>query len=404
MIHEIKKRDPDSCLPDFANNLFTNHDQISLLIKENKSDYIFRLDLRGKFLKANSTFLEFTGYKEIDLLGKSILSYIHEEDRENFISYLERLSQSPCSGVCENRISTSNGWKWLFLSCEAIRDKRSKGIQIACLARDVTSRKCAEKAYFESENRFRQIFDSVNNAIAIYEAVDDGSDFIVKEFNRSAEQITNTSRSKIIGRRVSQIFPDIEHFGLLKILQRVWKSGIPEYQPATRYQDQRLNFWAENHIFRLRSGEIVAIFQDVTRYKAAEEKLKQNDEFSRALLEHAPNPILVQNADNSIIYANPACEKLTGYSLTELIGQKAPYPYWPKEKKDEYLKDMQNFPNGEKLPTKIREFQKKTGERFWVELSVSFIRNQDGKICQRITSYIDITERRRSVEKNNQLA
>ncbi|MGB2877646.1 MAG: PAS domain S-box protein, partial [Dehalococcoidales bacterium] len=63
----------------------------------------------------------------------------------------------------------------------------------------------------------------------------------------------------------------------------------------------------------------------------AEEALKQSEEYSSTILNHSPNPILVANPDTSIRYVNPALEKLTGYSMVELVGQKAPYPWWTEE-------------------------------------------------------------------------
>jgi PAS domain S-box-containing protein len=52
----------------------------------------------------------------------------------------------------------------------------------------------------------------------------------------------------------------------------------------------------------------------------------------------------------------------------------------------------------------IREFQKKSGERVWVELTASIIKDASGHLKQIITNYIDITERRKAEEKNLQLA
>ena len=282
-------------------------------------------------------------------------------------------------------------------------NKIQKPVRDICQSQD-KGRKYDEKTFFEIENKFRQIFHCVNNAIAIYEAIDEGTDFIIKEFNQAAEQFTHVSRNTVLGQRVSRVFPDIERFGLMKILQHVWKTGIPENLPAKLYRDQRLEFWAENYVFKLSSGEIVAIFQDVTKYKEAEEKLKESDALSRKLLEQSPNPILVQNPDTSIAYVNPACERVTGYTLSEIIGKKAPYPYWPEEYREEYLQKMQYRLSQNQFLPDIREFQKKSGERFWVEISASLTKDANGKLSQIITNYIDITERRKAEEKNKQLA
>jgi len=54
--------------------------------------------------------------------------------------------------------------------------------------------------------------------------------------------------------------------------------------------------------------------------KRAEEALKESEEFSSSLLDNSHNPILVINSDTSVRYVNPALEKITRFSSSELIG------------------------------------------------------------------------------------
>ena len=80
------------------------HAQESGLPNDNKKvtdDHKLTLDAQGLVLEATSNVLGLLGRKEEDLIGKSIINYIHEEDRDNFTTYLEDLSQPPFSGACE---------------------------------------------------------------------------------------------------------------------------------------------------------------------------------------------------------------------------------------------------------------------------------------------------------------
>lgn len=123
----------------------------------------------------------------------------------------------------------------------------------------------------EGEKRYRALFDNMSNCVAIYTAVDDGQDFIFKDLNRAGEKSENTSRSEVLGRRVTEAFPAVSDFGLLDVFRRVWRTGKPEQHPITLYQDDRISGWRENYVYKLPTGEIVAVYEDVTEQKVAEE-------------------------------------------------------------------------------------------------------------------------------------
>ena len=108
--------------------------------------------------------------------------------------------------------------------------------------------------------------------MAVYEAVDGGADFVFKDFNRAGERIEKINREEVIGRRVTEVFPGIVDLGLLKVFQEVWKTGRPQKHPVSWYQDERLQGWRENTVYKLPSGEIVSVYDDLTREKKEEEE------------------------------------------------------------------------------------------------------------------------------------
>jgi PAS domain S-box-containing protein len=81
----------------------------------------------------------------------------------------------------------------------------------------------------ESDSRYREVFENTNSGVAVFAATDDGGDFIIRAFNRAAEGIEGVSRERVIGRLVTDAFPGIRAFGLLDVLQRVWKTGQAEH-------------------------------------------------------------------------------------------------------------------------------------------------------------------------------
>ena len=130
--------------------------------------------------------------------------------------------------------------------------------------------------------------------------------------------------------------------------------------------------------------------------KLAKEALRESEEFSSGLLTNSPNPILVINPDTSVRYVNPALEKLTGFTSTEITGRKTPYPWWTEETLQETSRDFEEALD--KGIQKVDElFQKKNGERFWVEITATPAR-RDGEFKYYLANWVDITERKRAEE------
>ena len=132
------------------------------------------------------------------------------------------------------------------------------------------------------------------------------------------------------------------------------------------------------------------------KHRQAEEALRQSEEYSSTILNHSPNPILVANPDSSVRYVNPAFEAITGFSLMEFVGQKAPYPWWTEETLDKIEEGFQQaFRQGVKAREEL--FKKKSGERFWVEITGAPV-TIDGEFRYYLASWVDITEHKQVEE------
>jgi len=148
---------------------------------------------------------------------------------------------------------------------------------------DVTDRKLLENKLVETEIRFRKIFENMHSGVAIYKPVENGQNFIFVDFNKSAENITKVSKQELIGKTLLEKFPLMDKSPLFKALQTVNETGNDAYLPPFYYKDNQREGWRENYIYKLSTGEIVAIFSDVTERKNAEIKLQnQNVELIKA--------------------------------------------------------------------------------------------------------------------------
>jgi signal transduction histidine kinase/PAS domain-containing protein len=138
------------------------------------------------------------------------------------------------------------------------------------LKQEIIERKRIEEALQKSDKRYKSLFENMKSGVAIYETVDDGNDFVCKDFNTPGEKIDSINRKDVIGKRVTEAFPGVEDFGLFTVLQRVWRTGESEFFPEAMYKDEHKTSWRENFVYKLPSGEIVAVYDDVTRRKYSE--------------------------------------------------------------------------------------------------------------------------------------
>jgi len=132
---------------------------------------------------------------------------------------------------------------------------------------------------------------------------------------------------------------------------------------------------------------------------SSDEILSERNEFADSLLNNSPNPLVVINLDTSVRYTNPAFERLTGFSSSEVIGIKAPYPWWTPEMLGKTAEDLkQAMRDGAERFEKI--FQGKDGKRFWVEIT-STPTKRNGKFQYYLSEWVDITQRKIVEEKLN---
>ncbi|MEN8303452.1 MAG: PAS domain S-box protein, partial [Campylobacterota bacterium] len=113
-----------------------------------------------------------------------------------------------------------------------------------------------------SKSDYMLSIDALPVSIAIYEATDDG-DFIFVEFNKTAEKTENISRDKLIGNRLTKVFPGVEEMGLFDVLLRVSETGKDETFDIGLYEDERMSGWRKNIVTKLDNGLIMATYEDL---------------------------------------------------------------------------------------------------------------------------------------------
>ena len=139
-----------------------------------------------------------------------------------------------------------------------------------------------EKEISASRSRFGKLFNQLKSGVAIYQAIDEGRDFEILELNDTARHITKVDIG-FKGRSVRDVYPGLANHTILATFQNVWRTGNPEEHPTFLYQDDKQTFWTDNYVFKLPSGEVVSVFDDVTARKLAADKISRQTRLLSAI-------------------------------------------------------------------------------------------------------------------------
>jgi len=249
-----------------------------LNIIEDQTEFICRFKPDGTHVFINDAYASYFGKPREELIGEIFRPNIFPGDREMVRKFFASLTPAHPVDNIEHRIIMPDGTiRWQRWSERAIFDSTGAVIEYQSVGRDTTEQKKVEESLRESEARYRDLFGNMYAGVAIFEAVGNGEDFIFKDINSAVERIEKVTRDEIIGHSVLEVFPGVIEFGLFEVLQRVWKTGATEQHPLSIYKDDRMMGWRDNTIYKLPSGEIVTIYEDVTGKKQAEEDRRTSE-------------------------------------------------------------------------------------------------------------------------------
>lgn len=115
--------------------------------------------------------------------------------------------------------------------------------------------------------------DNMSTNAVIYRYID--GDFIIIDLNKMAVQTEQISKQEIIGKKLTEVFPNVREFGLFDILLHVHENGGIEYHKRSYYEDERISGWRYNRVSRLPNGDVMALYDDLTKEIDFEEAYNQ---------------------------------------------------------------------------------------------------------------------------------
>ncbi|MFC1558191.1 PAS domain S-box protein [candidate division KSB1 bacterium] len=291
---------------------------------DNANDLIQSIAPDGRFLFVNKVWRKVLGYTENELSRLTISDIIHPDSRSKCLKIFKRVISGEKIGRVEAKFISKNGKVIIVEGDVNCRFENGEPVATRGIFRDITDRKKAEKEIRESETKYRELADSIDD---IFFALDENLKYAYR--NKAAEKMTGVVSKDIIGKSPVDVFPDDEYTKrAMNIYRRVLKTKRSE-NFVNRCKIKGKDSFLEISVYPSKSGVSVFI-KDVTKRKEAEEALRKSEEVIRAQFRGIPVPTFTwQWVENDFILTdyNDSAAKITKGKVIDFLGKKASEMY-----------------------------------------------------------------------------
>jgi PAS domain S-box-containing protein len=381
-------------------------EQRSMAILEDIEEGYFETDLAGNLVFVNEPLCRISGYSKDRLLGMNNRDYTDPATAKRMFELFNRIYRTgrPAK-VKDFQIIRKDGTSLsLEISASLIRDIDGQPTGFRGIALDVTERKQTEEALKETEKRYRSLFEESLDAIVI---TDREGEFV--DANKAALDLLGVSREETAKTNFKEFYIDPKDGERFK--REIEANGsVQDFEVNLKKRDGTVMTCLLFVTAKRENGEEIfgyqGVIRDVTKARATEEALRQNEEKYRQLLNHAPAGIYeVDFLSRTFVSVNDVMCEYTGYTREELLSL-SPFEILTEDSKVRFMERMTKVISGEKVPETVEfKIRGKNGREFWVLLNTKLV-YENGHPKGATAVVHDITERkladeavRRSEEK-----
>ncbi len=249
----------------------------------------------------------------------------------------------------------------------------------------------------DCEERFQTLVDSVVD-YAIFMLDQAG---VVRSWNAGAERIKGYTAAEILGEHISRFYPpaDVER-GKPKYLLEV-AAGVGRCEDeGYRVRKDGSRFWANVVLTAVRNtdGDLIGfakVTRDLTERRAMEQTLRESEERFRILVDGIVDyGIFMLNPVGVVTSWNTGAERLTGYTAAEIIGQHFARFFLPEDVAAGHPARELDVAAALGSVAEQGWRLRKDGSRFWADITVAALRDNDGRLIGYAKVNRDMTTRK----------
>lgn len=282
-------------------------------IVDDQMEMVSRSDQLGRLTFVNAAFARQFGVDADDVVGESVLDFVHAEDRGVVKANQSQLSPETPVAVCEHRIvSPAGGVSWVLRTDHGIFGGGGGLWEVQSACRDITEQRRSRASLLESESRYRLLFDANPSACWVFE-VKTGKILVV---NDEAVTRYGYSREELLSMRVEDLHLEEDRSALWQFIRGLGGGVTRAGVWRQRKKDGSITYVETLcHAFDVggRAGYLV-VAHDITELKLAEERLQASQDRYRRLLENTRAvPWEAELATHRFVYVGPQAATLLMY-------------------------------------------------------------------------------------------
>ncbi|MHA2008967.1 MAG: PAS domain S-box protein [Promethearchaeota archaeon] len=289
-------------------------DELEMIIDHIPGIVVYK-DTKNNILRVNKFMSNAHNLQKEDIEGNSSFDfYPYEEAQAYWEDDLEVIeSKSPKLDIIEPW-ETLQGRRWVNTSKIPIIDENNIAIGIIAIAFDITEKKEMEDVIAKSEQKLKNLMESVPIGISIT-----NSEGRILDINSRASKILEYgSKEELLNIPAAELYQDPKDRG--RFLELLIQSGsVNDFEFLAKRQDGS-HFWASiNSVLQKIGNETLFInsFQNITERKIADQKIRESEEKFRTIAEQSSLGMLIQQKEK-IVFANTAISEIIEYPLEEI--------------------------------------------------------------------------------------
>ncbi|MDD1699866.1 MAG: PAS domain S-box protein [Methanoregula sp.] len=377
-------------------------------------DATFAIDLEGKVIAWNKAMEEMTGVQKTTIIGEGdyiyalpfygkkdplLLDLVLHDDKEIEKRYPFIIRKNN-KLISELEFPLLNGGRgaYLWFIASPLYDAKGNITGAIEVFRDITENKRTEESLKESEEQYRSLFESAQDAIFLLE-----NTRFTSCNNRAVSLFGCTKKQEILGRSLIDFSPVMqpdrvssEQKGLEKISEAL--NGITPVFDWLFARLDGITFYAEITLNRVTIGGktlLQAIVRDVSDRKQAEEAVRKSERTYRNVVEDQSELISRFRPDGMQLFVNEAYCQYFNKSRQEIVGKKF-FPRIPQEDHRQVREHFASLTKENPSATDTHRIIMPDGSVRWHRWSDRAIFDKKGSIVEYQSVGRDITENKRT--------